>query len=442
MKRNSFALTAMLSLAFASMAHAGAFNIYEMSARATSLGGAFTATADDPSAIFYNPAGLAWQRADWSFSLNVSPLKPSIASARANGPTAVEFPGAENGMTKGSFFFPTGAYLGHRINEKFSAGLGFFTPFGLGVEWEDPDSFAGRGASTNAQLQGLYFSPVVAYRPVAEFAFSVGAHFVKTNLDLDRIITANLGTGTDVTNVADVALEGTGNWTAGLAFGAMYRPNHKLSIGVNYKQGVTNKFEQDDATFTQRASGFASVDAQVAGLLTALVGGEGTQEVSAELDYPDIFVLGGRYDFTRKFALMADLVFVGWDVFDEIVLDFENAPTTTLEENYKSVMQFRAGGEYQYDDQLSFMVGYVHDETPQPEESMSPLLPDASRNDYSLGASWMTADGRNEFTVGYMYVNFDERSTVINGERTALDGFDANYESNVNIFSFGYTRNF
>src|SRR5436309_15889899 len=38
------------------------FSIFEQGAKATAMGGAFCATADDPSAIFYNVAGIAQLR--------------------------------------------------------------------------------------------------------------------------------------------------------------------------------------------------------------------------------------------------------------------------------------------------------------------------------------------------------------------------------------------
>jgi len=38
------------------------FGLFEQGAKATAMGGAFVATADDPSAIFYNVAGIAQQR--------------------------------------------------------------------------------------------------------------------------------------------------------------------------------------------------------------------------------------------------------------------------------------------------------------------------------------------------------------------------------------------
>ena len=74
--------------------------------------------------------------------------------------------------------------------------------------------------------------------------------------------------------------------------------------------------------------------------------------------------------------------------------------------------------------------------------AMSPLLPDASRNDYSLGATWNTSSGLDEITLGYMLVEFEERDTLDNGVGQNYDGFDAAYKSRAHIFTLAYTRRF
>ena len=43
------------------------------------------------------------------------------------------------------FFLPQ-LYYTREMNEKLSLGVGFYTPFGLSVEWEDGNDFSGRGA--------------------------------------------------------------------------------------------------------------------------------------------------------------------------------------------------------------------------------------------------------------------------------------------------------
>src|SRR5258706_13304669 len=49
-------------LAVSGAAFGAGFGLFEQGAKATAMGGAFAATADDPSAIFYNVAGIAQQR--------------------------------------------------------------------------------------------------------------------------------------------------------------------------------------------------------------------------------------------------------------------------------------------------------------------------------------------------------------------------------------------
>ncbi len=61
-KRNYSRLSALGSLLIAGQAAASGFLAIGPGARAAALGGAFTGLADDSSAIYYNPAGLAGQR--------------------------------------------------------------------------------------------------------------------------------------------------------------------------------------------------------------------------------------------------------------------------------------------------------------------------------------------------------------------------------------------
>src|SRR2546430_11980932 len=55
-------LVVVVALLTSGAAFGSGFAIFEQGAKATAMGGAFAATADDPSAIFYNVAGIAQQR--------------------------------------------------------------------------------------------------------------------------------------------------------------------------------------------------------------------------------------------------------------------------------------------------------------------------------------------------------------------------------------------
>lgn len=418
MKHGIMILTTSCALALGGVAHAGGFNIYEMGARATALGGAFTATADDGSAMFFNPAGIAWFEEGWHVSANVSFIMPGSKFELAPGVEG--FPGDTTAETESALFTPGGLYASYRMDDEWAFGFGVFTPFGLGVEWQDPDTFPGRPLATNSQIQGFYLSPMITWRPHETFAVSAGGHATLTHLTLERYATG----GTDPSwNVAEFQLEGSSNISFGPAFAAMYRPNDRLSFGLNFKGGVTNSFEDQDAE------------------LSFFEGDTDAYTVSGDLDFPSILMAGVRGQVNDEFALMFDLVWFGWSVFDEVALTF-NEPTlnTTLVENYEDVYQFRFGAEYDYDEKWEFLAGFVYDNTPQPIDSISPLLPDADRRDYSLGVTYRASHG--DWTFAYMLVDFLERSTIKNGVGQNPEGFDGAYRSIAHIPTIGFSRNF
>jgi long-chain fatty acid transport protein len=60
-----------------SLVYASGFTIYEQGVRALGRGGAFAATADDPTAIFFNPAGIG-QLKGTHFTSGLSAIEPAL----------------------------------------------------------------------------------------------------------------------------------------------------------------------------------------------------------------------------------------------------------------------------------------------------------------------------------------------------------------------------
>jgi len=83
-------------------------------------------------------------------------------------------------------------------------------------------------------------------------------------------------------------------------------------------------------------------------------------------------------------------------------------PDTTIREDWKDANNYRAGLRWSTSPTTQWRFGYVFDESPQPEEAVSPLLPDADRNGVTIGY------GHNGpglgFDVALMYLDFKERS--------------------------------
>jgi long-chain fatty acid transport protein len=80
---------------------------------------------------------------------------------------------------------------------------------------------------------------------------------------------------------------------------------------------------------------------------------------------------------------------------------------TVIPEGWDDAMNYRLGVRLDSGPTTQWRFGYVYDETPQPEEVVSPLLPDANRNGFTVGYG-STGPGL-KWDVAVMYLKFDER---------------------------------
>ena len=95
--------------------------------------GAFTAQANDPSAIFHNAAGIAFLKGK-QFYLGGTLIRPSSTFTGAD-----PFPGAsvtEKGDT--GLLVPPAAYYTQQFSERLVFGVGLHTPFGLTTSLGQP----------------------------------------------------------------------------------------------------------------------------------------------------------------------------------------------------------------------------------------------------------------------------------------------------------------
>jgi long-chain fatty acid transport protein len=136
--------------------YAGGFQLNEHGAKALAMGGAFTAVANDASAIYWNGAGLSYLSGT-NISFGASFIAPT-SSFRGVTPDVTKYRG------KNLLFYPVNFFVSHKFNDKFSAGLGFTTPFGLGTEWDE--NWPGKYLAIETSLQTFIVTPVVSYKPI------------------------------------------------------------------------------------------------------------------------------------------------------------------------------------------------------------------------------------------------------------------------------------
>lgn len=415
----------------AGLVQGAGFSIYEAGVRATALGGAFTATADDGSALFYNAAGLSFQKRP-GINLNIMTITPQF---KFTGQLSKSGEVATGHSDKKVFPVP-GAYYTNNDGGKLAYGVGLYAPFGLGVTWKDGSEWIGRRVSHDVYIETIYVTPAISYLVADGLALAVGLDIAKQKIDLTKFTPEpTLGT-----NAIETTIEGSSSLNLTPSLGLMYRPDEKLSFGVMYHFEKTMKYEDGEATLDNVMAAEDPLYSWPASLIEGL--GGSAQTLESELNLPSILSLGLAYKLTPDLAAEANFVRFGWSTFQSLDLDFGNdALDQSLEFNYEDTWQVRFGVDFAaVPGKLNLMAGYVHDNTPQPLASVSPILPDSDRNDYSVGAMLVHDDW--DFNFGYMVVVADERTNIEDGEpvRNTTDYPFGTYKSLANIFglSCGY----
>ncbi len=177
----------VISVLLPSYVYSHGWGGYEQGAKAHGMGNAFTGLADDPTAVFYNPAGIV--QADGT-RLSVGFAVPTISGDyRSNGTSGNPGvnPGDKAGLETQSFFEPN-LYLTSKINDRLSIGVGEYTIFGLGFKW--PDSFEGRYSpgGKNGKLETMTLNPVAAYRVTDKLSVATGARIERADITLENFV--------------------------------------------------------------------------------------------------------------------------------------------------------------------------------------------------------------------------------------------------------------
>jgi long-chain fatty acid transport protein len=390
-----------LGLCVAGPAGAAGFGIFEQGTRAMGMAGAFTAQADDPSALFHNAGGLAFFE-----EREIQAGFTYIGGLEAEFEGAAPFPGpVEEEQELLGEFLPH-AYLVQPISDRLKFGLGVFAPFGLTTEWQDPDQFSGRFFSTKAALRAVDVNPTLGFQITPNFGFGIGAIARFSDVELNRNVGAVNPFTQTVADVGRLALEADFSEGYGWNAGILHRFNNSFSWGLSYRSKVEIDYE-GDARLTQISTGNAQLDA----VLRARLPFDRDLPVETGIEFPDMASLGLAFSLTPNLLLETDVNWTGWSSFDRVEIDFVGGATNSLPdaeipEDWEDVYNYRAGLRWTVSPTTEWRFGYVYDETPQPEEAVSPLLPDADRNGFTLGYGHT---GSFKVDLALMYLIFTER---------------------------------
>lgn len=418
----------VLALASAAPSHGAGFGIFEQGTKAMGMAGAFTAQADDGSAMFHNVGGLGLLD-ERLLEAGVTLISQTEAELEGANP----FPGEGTFAEQTSrVFFPPHAYYVQPISDVLNFGFSFNTPFGLATEWKDADTFPGRFISYEAELRAFDLGANLGWRATPDLGIGFGAIARASDVRLNRRAPVVNPFTFQVVDAADIGLESDIEWGFGFQAGVLHRYNNSLSWGFSYRSKIEIDYS-GDAAFRQISTGNAELDAVIASRLP--VGQDVPVETSIE--FPDMASVGVAIALGPTSKLELDVNWTGWSSFDRLVIDFDDAVEDSTEiedvvrdENWDDVFNYRLGFSYGFRGGSELRLGYVMDESPQPESSAGPLLPDSDRNGITIGYGFQ---GDRFYTdLALMYLTFDE--LVVD---ESIDNFFGTYD--ITAWLFGVT---
>jgi long-chain fatty acid transport protein len=421
--------TAAVLLVVPSLGFGAGFALFETGSRSFAMAGAFVAVADDPSAIFWNSAGLAFQNDKGTQIMFGAILISPEQTFYGEGP----YPGDGYSTSQvDQIFFPPHFQLVTPLGERATFGFALQVPFGLGTWWDD--DHAGRFISKRVDLFAYDLTPNLAFKLTDGLAVGVGVDYRISTIKLTRDIPMVDPFSQRVVDVAQISLftEGAGNDGWGWHAGVLAKLGAGFSLGVNYRSAVTVDYE-GNANFYQFGTGNPQLDALVAQTLPF---GE-TISGTTKIEFPDFWIAGLAWTGER-WTVCAEWGRMGWSSFQELALNFTDYPefNEAIPENYQDADQYRLGVEFRASEHISIQAGTLYDETPQPIESMTPLLGDGDRTSVTAGLSWIHRNFRLD--LGYEHLWMDTRST----EGTSLAGYNGRYESSANLAGASFTFTF
>ncbi len=357
-------------------ASANGFGLADQDAFATARGEAFVATADNPSAIYYNPAGLTQlEGCDLRGGIYGIYYDPSYHTNHGN-----TYHSSDNLAAIPQFFF---AYT--PTNLPVSFGLGVYSPYGGSMSWPQNTGF--RAVALNSSLTYLTINPVMAYKVLPSLSLGAGLMVNYANMNLEQ------GMIGDPLPPNFFRFKGDG-WGVGYNLGARWQPIDQISIGATFRSSTTITLAgQNEAEMRSLSSQITHRSAQ------------------ADFTFPLTAVFGISYRPTPKWNLEFDADYTDWSSFGTINIRQGQAPPNSipLPDHPTLILDWQASWMYEFgvtryfDNGWHTSAGFVYNENSVPNAYYTPLVADMGRYFFSTGAGYKGKHFNFDITYQFGY---------------------------------------
>lgn len=448
MKKKLLALIVFFAFV-SSLSFANGLNLNSLGSRALTMGGAFVGLADDFSAVYWNPAGIAFFKQKTFGFYGTDALPSSTYSVDKSCPPCTGFicpfcraeTLVDNAKTVQKNYISGMAAYYQPITKNIVAGLGVYVPSGLGAEWKgedlillhkprpfgpDPDPL-----NWSSKIFMISISPVIAYKVNEQLA--IGATFNLNYASMDMNLHAGVAMGRQSPTGGwnkpyDLGQyeESMTGWGIGTTLGVLYKPDPMISIGVTWRSPSKIKFK--GTTVIERFDEYVNIGLPAGTIPT-------TADSERELTWPMWLAAGVALKPVENLTMTADVQFTQWEKIDKFKTTYTDAAGlwgTILgaagkdirEFRWKNATQIRFGIEY-LQGPVAFRAGYYYDPSPAPDQTMNILLPSYDFNVFTVGLGYNVSGV--QIDLGFEYLAGKNRSIDFEVVTPGFDKSDPDY---------------
>jgi len=456
---------------FAAAAFGGGFAVTGVGPRAAGLCGAFRAIADDWSAAYWNPAGLAFQTKS-QVTAGTSIISSRVKytpKATINGyglgfpsdSSEERFPFDRNiplAIASGFLRFPQ---LG-RLN----LGVALYVPYHNHSQWDlfslpyafkgdtvPPFTFPEKNFESRLRVADVHPTAAISLMD-GKLALGAGVSIDRADWNFSRPILTPVEQSYEPLvgevdtlekifnnhpelksrpeeNVVSIVRVGAGSWGVGGNAGILYKPNEKVSVGLAYHSPVRFKlkgeyeqkiyFPDNDAKRLARDQIRDFFPDQYKFIFDGqgkdiFIGGNGAQ---LTLNLPQDFGGGIAYKINTQWTLATDLAWFNWKKMDSVVISFDNSSaaanlgTPTYRFGWKNTVKFSGGILFNPKPSWLFRAGYFFDQSPIPDSTFNPWFLDVgNKHSFSAGFSYLAGHWELAYNVELLAAQKRDFSSV------------------------------
>jgi long-chain fatty acid transport protein len=327
--------------------------------------------------------------------------------------------GTYDGNGTKNFFIPELGYT-KQLSNSLGVGVAVYGNGGMNTDYtSNPFQAFGSSGKAGVNLEQLFISPSVAWKPNAQNSFGAALNFAYQRFKAEGL-QAFQGASISGANVSNNGTDSSTGW--GVRIGWIGQLTPDLALGVTWSSKIkASKFDKYKGLFADAGS----------------------------FDIPENYGIGIAYKATPALTLAADAQEIKYGSVRSVATPLVNltvlgnllGSASGAGFGWKDIAVIKVGASYDYSKDLTLRFGVSHSEQPIPADQtfFNILAPGVVQDHLTFGGTWKTAGG--ELSLSYFHgfkKTVNGHGSIPPGNPPGFGGGEANIHLEENGLGIAY----